>query len=173
MAGLLRSVYGRPRRKTPIQLCLHLFSFCNPICLTISCHKLNQKGKKEKKCPYLGPQVNSMRIGWGHRVILMQSQVRTAAPPSPLHSHSKPYTKSLYCCPQARQIRGTSLQMILEANHFFPRPFLCRPALEEMFRVGQAYAQASQWSGRLGGGMPQTLGKFHRNMAHSSQLSTM
>lgn len=80
--------------------------------------------------------------------------------PSPPHSHSKPYTRFLYFCPQTRQIRGTSLQMILGANHFSPMPFLCRPAPEKMFRVGQADAQASEWSSRLGEVWHKLWGNF-------------
>ena len=58
------------------------------------------------------------------------------------------------------------------SNCFSPRPFLHRPTLNKVFQVGQPGPKALQWSVKPGEGITPLLGKYHGNMAQSSQLKT-
>lgn len=107
-------------------------------------------------------------MGRGHWVILLQDQTedcsyrpiafpRKATNQDPLFLSSSETNEKCFIVNDCR------------SNYFFPRPFLPRPTLEEMFRVGPP---APEQSGRLGRGVAQTPGKFHSDRAHSSQLNT-
>lgn len=111
-------------------------------------------------------------MGWGHWVILLQDQAEDYRSYRPIAFPLKATNQDPLFLSSSKTNVKRFIVNDCRSNYFFPRPFLPRPTLEEMFRVGQAGPQAPERSGRLGGGVVQTPGKFHGDSAHSSQLNT-
>lgn len=102
-------------------------------------------------------------------MILLQDQAEDCCPNRPIPFPLKAMNQDHLFLSLSKTNQKHFIVNDCRSNYFFPRPFLPRPTLEEMFRVGQADPQAPEQSGRLGGGTAQTPGKFHSDRVHSSQ----